>query len=175
MTINKQKLLPLILAPVITIADQVSKIIVTTTMKPNQIVEVCGNFLRLWYRTNKHNIFGIGTGWPSGLQYLSFLILPLIVLGGALYIYFTYKDLSSKYRWLLATIMGAGLGNMIDRLFRPDGVVDFIDVNTYGILGLPPRWPTFNLADSALTISIILFVIFFIITEIRSRGEKRTR
>jgi lipoprotein signal peptidase len=86
MTINKQKLLPLILAPVITIADQVSKIIVTTTMKPNQIVEVWGNFLRLWYRTNKHNIFGIGTGWPSGLQYLSFLILPLIVLGGALYI-----------------------------------------------------------------------------------------
>jgi signal peptidase II len=175
MNIDKHKLLPLMLAPVIAVADQVSKIMVTAAMKPNQIVEVWGESLRLWYRTNKHSIFGLGSDWPQGLQFISFLILPLIVLGGALYIYFNYKDLSPKYRWLLAAIMGAGVGNMIDRLFRPDGVVDFIDVNTYGILGLPQRWPTFNLADSVLTVSIILFIIFFVIAEIKAHGQKRTK
>ncbi len=174
-SLNKKYLIPLLLAPVVTLADQLSKIIVISGMKYNQIVEVWGDFIRLWYRTNKHSVFGLGSDWPEALQVVSFLILPLVVLGGALYIYFGYKDLSAKYRWLLSAIMGAGLGNMIDRLFRPNGVVDFIDVNTYGILGLPRRWPTFNLADSVLTVSIILFAIFFIISEIKTRREKRTK
>jgi len=171
---NKQRLIPLILVPIIVIADQAAKMIITLTMQYNQIVEVLGDFLRLWYRTNKHSAFGIGSDWPAELQFIAFLILPLLVLGGALYVYFNYKDLNQKYRWLLAAILGAGTGNMIDRLVRPDGVVDFIDVNTYGILGLPARWPTFNIADATLTVSIILFVIFFIIAEIRSRREKAT-
>lgn len=172
--LSKQKLIPLMLVPIIVVVDQVSKIIITLSMEYNQIVEVLGDFLRLWYRTNKHSAFGIGSTWPAELQFIAFLILPLIVLGGALFIYFNYKELSRKYRWLLAAILGAGMGNMIDRIFRPDGVVDFIDVNTYGILGLPVRWPTFNIADATLTVSIILFVIFFIIAEISSRREKTT-
>ncbi|MBN1797122.1 MAG: signal peptidase II [Spirochaetales bacterium] len=172
--LSKQKLVPLILVPIVVIIDQVSKIIITLSLEYNQIVEVLGDFLRLWYRTNKHSAFGIGSDWPAELQFITFLILPLIVLGGALFIYFNYKELNSKYRWLLAAIIGAGVGNMIDRFLRPDGVVDFIDVNTYGILGLPVRWPTFNIADATLTVSIILFVIFFIIAEMKSRHEKPT-
>ena len=38
-------------------------------------------------------------------------------------------------------IVGGGLGNLVDRFFRKEGVVDFIDVKFYGLFGLE-RWPT---------------------------------
>jgi signal peptidase II len=175
MNFNKQKLMPLVLVPVIIVVDQLSKLIITLTMEYNQVVELIGDFLRLWYRTNKYSAFGIGSSWPKELQFITFLLLPFFVLAGAVYIYFYYKDLQPRYRWLLGAIIGAGIGNMIDRLFRPEGVVDFIDVNTYGILGLPLRWPTFNLSDTTLTVSIILFIIFFIAGEIKTLREKEQK
>jgi signal peptidase II len=60
-------------------------------------------------------------------------------------------------------IIGGGFGNLIDRFFRPDGVVDFIDVKFYGLFGLE-RWPTFNVADSAVVVcGSLLFIsmLFF--------------
>jgi len=58
----------------------------------------------------------------------------------------------------VAGIIGGGLGNLIDRIFRPQGVVDFISVNFYGFLGFS-RWPTFNIADSSVVVcGILLFL-----------------
>ena len=51
---------------------------------------------------------------------------------------------------------------MIDRFFRAEGVVDFIDVKFYGLFGLE-RWPTFNIADASVVIafaSLILYSFF---------------
>ena len=60
-------------------------------------------------------------------------------------------------------IVGGGLGNIIDRIFRPDGVIDFIDVKFFGIFGLN-RWPTFNVADASVVVCGILMIISFCIT-----------
>ena len=69
-------------------------------------------------------------------------------------------------------IVGGGLGNLIDRFFRPAGVVDFIDVKFYGLFGLD-RWPTFNVADAAVVVCGILMVVSFIVTSIReSKAQK---
>ena len=57
-------------------------------------------------------------------------------------------------------IVGGGIGNLIDRFFRPEGVVDFIDVKFYGLFGME-RWPTFNVADSAVVVCGILLIISF--------------
>jgi signal peptidase II len=51
----------------------------------------------------------------------------------------------------VAGIIGGGVGNLIDRVFRPEGVVDFIDVRFFGLFGLD-RWPTFNVADSSVVV-----------------------
>ena len=48
----------------------------------------------------------------------------------------------------------------MDRIFRPLGVVDFIDVEFYGLFGLD-RWPTFNVADAALSVSVIVLILFY--------------
>ncbi|WP_461252145.1 signal peptidase II, partial [Treponema sp. R8-4-B8] len=66
-------------------------------------------------------------------------------------------------RWALAGIIGGGIGNIIDRIFRSDGVVDFISVNIYGLLGMQ-RWPTFNIADSSVVVGCILLLVTMFFT-----------
>ena len=60
----------------------------------------------------------------------------------------------------LALVLGGALGNIIDRLFRAPGflhgaVVDFIKVGS---------WPTFNVADSAITIGAVLLVAWSLLS-----------
>lgn len=64
------------------------------------------------------------------------------------------------------------MGNLYDRFFRPNGVVDFIDVKFYGIFGFE-RWPTFNIADMGVLICGILLMVSFIIAIIKESAEKK--
>ena len=53
----------------------------------------------------------------------------------------------------LGMIIGGAVGNVIDRLVHK-AVVDFLDFHFYGW-----HWPAFNIADSAITIGVVLFVL----------------
>jgi signal peptidase II len=69
----------------------------------------------------------------------------------------------------LSLVLGGALGNLMDRLFRTPGflrgaVVDFVHVGEF---------PTFNVADSAITIGAILIVIWAIRADMRERREER--
>ena len=70
-------------------------------------------------------------------------------------------------------IVGGGLGNLIDRFFRAEGVVDFIDIKFFGLFGLD-RWPTFNVADSAVVVCGFMLVISFIVTSIKEAKENKS-
>ena len=61
--------------------------------------------------------------------------------------------LYTLFCWAFALILGGAIGNLIDRLLYGQ-VTDFIDfhIGTW-------HWPAFNVADSAITIGAILFVI----------------
>ena len=63
-------------------------------------------------------------------------------------------------------------GNIIDRIFRPQGVVDFIDVKFFGIFGLE-RWPTFNVADASIVVCGIILIVSFFLT-IRNVEETKS-
>jgi signal peptidase II len=70
----------------------------------------------------------------------------------------------------LSLVLGGALGNLIDRLFRAPGflegaVVDFVHVG---------RFPTFNVADSAITIGAVLIVLWAIRADVRERREARS-
>jgi signal peptidase II len=69
----------------------------------------------------------------------------------------------------LSLVLGGALGNLVDRLFRTPGflkgaVVDFVHVGDF---------PTFNVADSAITIGAILIVIWAVRADVRERREER--
>ena len=80
-------------------------------------------------------------------------------------------------RWAICGIVGGGIGNLIDRFFRAEGVVDFIDVKFYGLFGFE-RWPTFNIADASVVVCGVLLVLSFVIDSRKSastdvsEGEK---
>jgi signal peptidase II len=54
--------------------------------------------------------------------------------------------------------------------FRPEGVLDFLDVKFYGLFGLE-RWPTFNVADSAVVICGGLLILS-VLSAMREESKK---
>jgi signal peptidase II len=165
---TKQKLLPLLMTSAVLVLDQASKLIVSLAMAPDQSVAVLGDFFRFTLRRNPFVIFNLGSGLPPPFQTLVFIALPLLTLGLLLFFYFREKDLRQAYRLPLAAILGGGLGNLSDRIFRPEGVVDFLDFKFFGIFGWP-RWPTFNLSDASITVGVAAIIVIWIVHEIQKR------
>lgn len=153
----RERYLPLLLTLCVVLADQIVKAIVVATLPLERPTPVLGEVVRLTYVQNSALAFSIGRSIPEEVRRVLFLILPLVVVGLICAYYLTTTDLSRLQRWLLAAILGGGIGNCVDRILRPHGVVDFLDVKFYGILGFD-RWPTFNLADSVVVIAGFLLV-----------------
>jgi signal peptidase II len=159
----KAKLLPLVLTAAVIVADQIVKWVVTRTLPYGRPVEVLGEFLRFVYVQNPNIGFSIGRTLGGGGRFVLARLLPLIVSGVLLVYFLVGKDITRFQRWVLAAVLGGGLGNYVDRIFRQGEVVDFIDVKFFGIFGLQ-RWPTFNLADSTLVVAGILLLASFLFT-----------
>lgn len=158
----KSKLLPFTLTIVVIIMDQITKMLVVNYIQPYTIgASFFGDFLRIIHVSNTGVAFSVGATWTETIRRLLFALLPLVVIGIVIAVYFRNNDWTKIQRWAIMGIVGGGIGNLIDRIFRSEGVVDFIDVKFYGLFGLE-RWPTFNVADSAVVICGILLVISFI-------------
>jgi signal peptidase II len=161
----KEKILPFSLAAFIILADQITKAIIVN-IKPEQglIKDIFNNgFIWIWHVRNKAIAFSLGENLPEVVRPLMFIIVPILVLGFLVWYYFKSDEFILVQRWAVAGIIGGGLGNIIDRIFRPDGVVDFISVNIYGLLGMS-RWPTFNIADSSVVVCCLLLLVTMFFT-----------
>ena len=161
--------LPLaVMIPAVVAADQLTKWIVSRTLPYGRPVEVLGDFLRFTYVKNPALSFSMGLGLAPALRGVMVLVLPLLVSAIMLVLYFTTRELRPFQRWLLAAIVGGGLGNAVDRIFRGGEVVDFIDFKFYGLLGFE-RWPTFNVADSTVVVAGLLLLVTYLWGEARAK------
>lgn len=143
------------LTVVIAALDIITKLIVQKHFVLGETREILGDFFRLTYILNSGGVFGSKLG--SNHFYLASAIL---VVG--LVIFFLFKEFDkNKYIDLsLFIVLGGALGNLFDRI-RIGAVVDFLDFNflKINVLGYHfDRWPTFNLADAAVTLGMILLV-----------------
>ncbi len=138
----------------VVVADQISKILIQTNLKENQSVSVIGNLLNFYFIYNEGGAMGTSIG-PSWL----YTILTLFALG-LIIRYFTSPESDGAFsKYSLAVILGGAIGNLIDRL-RMGKVIDFIDMDIPDIQFLHIyRWFTFNIADAAITIGLILFAL----------------
>jgi len=145
---NKAKKILLILVPMFVFFDQLSKQWALKNIFYDQtIIEINKylNFIPVW---NK----GISFGMLSDLMNINFfMVIVTITISLFLVLWFlrtTNKNLSIS----LAFIVSGAIGNLIDRL-NYKAVVDFIDIHIGNL-----HWPTFNLADSYITIGAFIYI-----------------
>src|SRR5688572_26793892 len=133
----------------IIVLDVVTKSIAETALAPQGMPrEVVGDWLRLRLVYNTGAAFGISLGPYSRWLFLALAIVALVILGRL------YRQTPDHDRFRVASIglvCAGAIGNVIDRIRHPMGVVDFID---FGI-GMH-RWPTFNVADMAVSIGAFM-------------------
>ena len=172
MKFTKELAMPLLLTGIIILVDQCTKAFIAAKWAINtMITDVFNNeLLQIWHVRNKVIAFSLGRNIPDTIKPIMFIVLPLLVLGVLVWYYLNSNDFTRLQRWAVAGILGGGIGNIIDRIFRSDGVVDFISVKFYGLFGFE-RWPTFNLADSSVVVCCILLLVSIIAGSVKNREK----
>lgn len=143
-----------VVAFIILLVDYLTKWMVRVRLDPIQSVEIIPGYLRLSYWQNSGVAFGlfdaVASVWkPYILAALAVVAVVVIVVYGE-----HMPPERKLLRASLAIIIGGILGNFVDRIVR-GYVIDFIDFHIYDTF----HWPTFNVADSAITIGIALLLI----------------
>lgn len=152
-------LLPALLALSLIVADQLAKAWIVGNVPENTIASrYMGDFLWIVHMRNLGIAFSIGDSISHLLRLALFIILPLCFLSAAVVFSVVSKTLTLFQRYAISIIIGGGVGNLIDRIFRPEGVVDFVSFSLFGIFGLE-RFPTFNIADMSITIGATLLIL----------------
>lgn len=161
--------LPFGLSAAILALDQATKAAVVALVPAGTIGwSALGDFFWLVHAKNLGIAFSVGDGLGPLLRVGLFIVLPLALLAGVLVFYFRSREIDGFQRWVLAGIVGGGLGNQVDRIFRPEGVVDFLSFKFWGILGME-RFPTFNIADSSLVVCAFLLAISTFVADARRK------
>ncbi len=172
---RKSQMAPFILTALILVLDQLTKMAVVANIKPGRIGwSAFGDFFWLVHQKNTGAAFSMGDSLSQGLRIAILILIPIALMIALCVYYFKTNELSRVQRWALCGILGGGVGNILDRIFRPDGVIDFLSVKFYGLFGLD-RWPTFNVADSAVVVCGILLVLagFFTSAEGADSGKSK--
>ncbi len=140
--------------------DQLAKHLVIAAIPRYGQVEVVPGFFSLTHLYNPGGAFGfLATGANQWLN-MFFLVFGLVALAVIIY-FLRHTPDSHKYLQLaLALICGGAMGNLVDRV-RFGQVVDFLDfyLGTY-------HWPAFNLADSAITTGVGIFLLHLVFKKI---------
>ncbi|WP_166626486.1 signal peptidase II [Jeotgalicoccus sp. S0W5] len=143
----------LILAIGILIFDQVTKFLVTTQMSLGESIPVIGETLQITSHRNSGAAWGMFED-----RMLFFYIITVIVIGFLIYLYKTEASNNLMMQIGIAMLLAGAIGNFIDRLLFQE-VVDFVDVMIINY-----DFPIFNVADSALTVGVIILLIEVFIT-----------
>jgi signal peptidase II len=147
------------LAALIVVADQLTKAWLTSFLAPGQSVNVVGDVVRLVHSQNNGGLFGLFRGQAVIFGLVSIVVIGLIVLyhwkaGGGTYLAIT-----------LGLLLGGAVGNLVDRL-RLGYVVDFVDGGVGNL-----RWYTFNVADAAISVSLLLLLAASVWPQLTRRSD----
>lgn len=127
--------------------DQLSKYLVMQNLRLYEAVPVLGHFVRIAYVRNPGGAFS--TKFGGATFYIVVASIAAVMVIG--YIIFS-KERNRAMQLSLFAILSGAIGNLIDRI-RFGEVIDWIDVG----IGAT-RWPTFNIADSAIVVGLIILI-----------------
>lgn len=126
------------------LADQYTKLVVQQDMIVGQSIPVIDKIFHFTYVQNSGGAFGILRGRTNLFIIISIIVILFIV-------YFMFKEEKKDYfvKVVCSFVLGGAVSNLIDRM-RLGYVVDFVDFQV---------WPVFNVADSAISIGMILLFL----------------
>jgi signal peptidase II len=131
--------------------DAVTKVLAERYLARRLPLEVLGDIVQLRLVYNEGAAFGLYLGEYSRWIFFGLAVVALFVLGSMVR---TARPGDRLRHWSLALLCGGATGNLIDRIRSAAGVIDFLDVGVG-----PLRWPTFNVADSAITIGAVALAV----------------
>ena len=138
-------------AAAIVVSDVITKLLAESLLARRLPLSVIGDWVQLRLVYNQGAAFGLDVGENSRWVFFGLAIIALVVLGSMV----RSTRPGDRFRLLaLALVCGGAAGNLIDRIRSAQGVVDFVDIGVGGW-----RWPTFNVADSAITVGAIALAI----------------
>jgi signal peptidase II len=135
------------------VLDQITKSLVDHWMRLHQSIEILPNFAHLTYIRNTGAAFGFLAGSNASWRMVFFIIISLVAIGCVFYLLKSLRPPQNTSVVSLALILGGAVGNLVDRV-RLGEVIDFLDLHWHDT-----HWPAFNVADSAITIGVILLLI----------------
>lgn len=144
------------IALLIIAADQWTKWLVLKNMELGERIAVADPYLAWLSHRNR----GAAWGMLEGQMWL-FAVITIGVIIGILYYFHKHAKGKPLFQLSLMIILGGAIGNFIDRMVRGE-VVDFVDVL---IPVINYDFPIFNVADAALSIGVVLMIIFVIYDE----------
>ena len=147
----RARLLSLLVAVAAAVAalDQISKSIVVRAIPHNTRIPVVPGLLDFTCHFNRGALFGS----LQGYRIVLLVVTPLI---GAFVVWYYSQAAAERpwTRWGLILVLGGAIGNFLDRI-HPGAVIDFILFHWYDRW----EWYVFNVADSAITIGVMILVI----------------
>lgn len=137
--------LAIVLIILLIAADQLTKLYAINTVKPAGMITVVENFYYFVYVENRGAAFGI----MQNKQWF-FIIVTLLIFAAFAYVLYNYKIEGKLFFAAFVLVVGGGIGNLIDRVFR-GYVVDFLQFSFFK--------PVCNLADYFITVGAVLLII----------------
>ena len=150
----------LIIAGAIVIADQITKAVVLSNMALYQSITLIPGFFSLTHIHNPGGAFGFLAQQDASIRIGIFILASSVAI---FFIFLLYRQIPKTHPTLsagLALIFGGAIGNLIDRL-RFGKVVDFLDFYIGAL-----HWPAFNVADSAITVGVGIFIAHLLLRKL---------
>ncbi len=145
-----------LIAAVIVFADQITKWSVLRSLALGESRPAIGSVMILTYTRNTGGAFSL----LQGGNYF-FVAVALFAIGALIYAFMKFQRKDTAIATALSLALGGAIGNLIDRL-RFKFVIDFFDFHGWTNHNI---WPIFNVADSAISIGIVLLAWNFLFTK----------
>lgn len=147
----------------VALIDQLTKILMLHLLADGNVIYIIGDWFRFRLLFNPGAAFSFG----SDSTWVFTCIQIIFLVGILLY----SPRISDKWTaWGLALVAGGAAGNLTDRLLREPGfffghVVDFISIGNFAV---------FNIADSAITVGVVVYLIGAFLQEDSARNQVKT-
>jgi signal peptidase II len=140
------------IAAAVMLLDGLTKVMAVDRLTPAYVPHpVLGEWFRLTLVYNPGAAFGLHLGPYSRWIFMALTVVATVLMWRL----YRTGPADAKWRsWALALVTGGALGNLVDRVRSPRGVVDFLDVGVGAW-----RWPTFNVADIAVSSGAIILAV----------------